>query len=1006
MKNLNCHEKNRINYLIMSILLVISFAFNSKAQLPDTWLQKADFAGISRNGAVGFSIGTKGYIGTGNIGTPSTHNLKKDFWEYDSSTDSWSQKADFGGTARVWAIGFGLNSKGYIGTGRAGSSTKDFWEYDPITNIWTKKSNFAGTARYGLVGFCIGDTAYMGTGYDGQSVNDFWAYNPSSDTWIQKSNFGGSGRFGAVAFNISNKGYIGTGNAGTPSVGVLKNDFWEYDPTYDTWTQKANVSDVGVYNSIGFSIGNFGYITSGLAVGTVLINSLFEYNPLLDSWSARADFIGMARNRGVGFCIGSKGYIGTGFDAAGNKNDFWEYTPSCPLPTITSQPDNQILTFGLSAIFSVTAIYASSYQWQEDSGSGFSNIIDGGTYSNSTTPELNISLPTVAMSGYKYRCVITGSCASEIISDGNATLLVSAKPILITANVGQSKLYGESDPISLAYTFTPELEGSDIITGELARVAGENAGNYAFVLGSLTAGSNYILSVSSSTTFTLNPANLTIQADNKYKCFDGNVFIGYTVSCNGFVYGEDLMVLDGTLAFGGNAITAINPGGYNIIPEGLSSVNYILTYVQGTLDIYPTPNPSITGPNSVCAGENSLIYSTEPGFTNYVWTISYGGIITSGLNSNSVSVDWATAGSRSISVNYQNVSGCNGTIPENFNVLVKSIPVPIISGENTVCEGAQDINYTTQIGYEDYLWEVSSGGTITSGVGTNAITINWTGSGNQAVSVDYTNELGCQSLIPTIYNVDVAALPASPNIVTGPSSICAGVSGVVFNVSPINNALTYEWTFPNGATIKSGAGTSSVTVDFAINSSSGIINVYGVNDCGVGPTSPDFNILVNTIPATPIVIRYSDTLISSSSSGNQWYLDGVAINGATGQEHIAVYTGTYHVVVTLNGCASIPSNSILVLPVSTNELLSADLLEIYPNPSNGSFNLNIHSNRNELFNIEIYNQLGVLVWNKYDILTNGILEIKVNIEGYPTGIYTIALRSKTDSVYKRIIITR
>jgi len=999
-------KKTKISALIMSLVVLFSLTHISKAQLPDTWTQKADFGGIGRNGAVGFSIGTKGYIGTGNVGTPSNQNLRKDFWEYDPSTDSWSQKADFGGTARVWAIGFGLNSKGYIGTGRDGSSTKDFWEYDPVTNIWIKKSDFVGTARYGLVGFCIGDTAYMGTGYDGQSVNDFWAYIPSSDTWIQKNNFGGSGRFGAVAFNIGNKGYIGTGNAGTPSVGILKNDFWEYDPTNDVWTQKANVLNVGVYNSIGFSIGNFGYISSGLAVGTVLINSLVEYNPSLDVWSSKADFIGLARNRGVGLSIGSKGYVGTGFDAAGNKNDFWEYTPSCPLPAITEQPANQILTFGFSASFSVTAINTLSYQWQEDSGSGFSNIIEGGLYSNSTTPTLNISMPTVAMSGYKYRCILTGSCASELISNENATLLVSAKPILITANSSQSKLYGESDPISFAYTFTPELEGSDTIIGELARLAGENAGNYAFILGSLTASSNYVLTVSSSTNFSVIPVNLIIQADNKFKCFDGEVFVGYTVTCNGFVYGEDIGVLTGTLTFEGNAITAINPGGYIIIPEGLSSLNYSLTYVTGTLDIYPTPNPSIAGPNSVCAGENDLIYSTELGFTNYIWTISYGGIITSGLNSNSVTVDWASAGSRSISVSYQNDSGCNGFIPENFNVLVKSIPVPIISGENTVCEGAQDINYTTQNGYEDYFWEVSSGGDITSGAGTNAITINWIGSGNQTVSVDYTNELGCNSLIPTIYNVDVAALPATSTLVTGPSSICAGVNGIVFNVSPINNALAYEWTFPVGATITSGDGTYTVTVDFAFNASPGIINVHGVNDCGAGPISPDFNILVNAIPVTPNIIRHGDTLISSSSFGNQWYLDGVVINGATEQEHVAVYTGNYNVVVTLNDCASVPSNSILVLPVSKKDLLLADLFEIYPNPSNGSFNLSVHSNKNERFNIEIYNKLGVMVWKKNDILTNEMLLLKVNFDGSPTGIYTIALRSKTDAIYKKLIITR
>src|SRR5262249_49592523 len=45
----------------------------------------------------------------------------------------WTQKADFGGTARYWATGFSIGSKGYIGTGYNvnGTCVKDFWEYTP-----------------------------------------------------------------------------------------------------------------------------------------------------------------------------------------------------------------------------------------------------------------------------------------------------------------------------------------------------------------------------------------------------------------------------------------------------------------------------------------------------------------------------------------------------------------------------------------------------------------------------------------------------------------------------------------------------------------------------------------------------------------------------------------------------------------------------------------------------------------------------------------------------------
>src|SRR5438552_2068704 len=122
---------------ILAILLAAGLS-NSHAQ--DTWTQKADFGGAARSGAVGFSIGGKGYIGTGYDGSDT-----KDFWEYDPATNAWTQKADFGGIARENAVGFSIGSKGYIGTGaNFDAAPTDFWEYDPATNAWTQKADFGG----------------------------------------------------------------------------------------------------------------------------------------------------------------------------------------------------------------------------------------------------------------------------------------------------------------------------------------------------------------------------------------------------------------------------------------------------------------------------------------------------------------------------------------------------------------------------------------------------------------------------------------------------------------------------------------------------------------------------------------------------------------------------------------------------------------------------------------------------------------------------------------------
>jgi hypothetical protein len=110
----------------------------------------------------------------------------KDFWEYDPATDVWTRKADFGGGGRSTSFGFSIGTKGYIGTGSDASFSnhKDFWEYDPATNAWTRKEDFGGSGRVFAVGFSIGNKGYAGTGVYPVGTKDFWEYTPEENTCL------------------------------------------------------------------------------------------------------------------------------------------------------------------------------------------------------------------------------------------------------------------------------------------------------------------------------------------------------------------------------------------------------------------------------------------------------------------------------------------------------------------------------------------------------------------------------------------------------------------------------------------------------------------------------------------------------------------------------------------------------------------------------------------------------------------------------------------------------
>ncbi|MCX6268882.1 MAG: T9SS type A sorting domain-containing protein [Bacteroidetes bacterium] len=318
--------KTLLRVLIIAAIWLLPFCLIAQ----DTWTQKADFGGIGRTEAVSFAIGSKGYIVTGEKYDNGFYICNRDLWEYDPATNIWSQKADFGGVGRYSATGFSIGTKGYVGWGltRPFNYLSDFWEYDAISNTWSKKADLGSAGiREAAAGFSIGSKGYVGTGTNHTAVNgirlkDFWEYDPASDVWTRKADFAGVARCAAARFSINSKGYIGTGISETTSL----SDFWEYNPVDDTWRQKAAFGGGPRMSAVGFSIGLNGYIGTGIDEGSNLKSDFWEYSVENDNWTKKADFGGIARGSATGFSIGTKGYIGTGWTAGDiHFKDFWEY---------------------------------------------------------------------------------------------------------------------------------------------------------------------------------------------------------------------------------------------------------------------------------------------------------------------------------------------------------------------------------------------------------------------------------------------------------------------------------------------------------------------------------------------------------------------------------------------------------------------------------------------------------------------------------------------------------
>jgi N-acetylneuraminic acid mutarotase len=305
---------NKFFLLILLLIAVDSYA-------ADQWEQMANLPAIGRHRAAAFSIENKGYMGFGHINSVVNIDLA-DIWEYDAATNSWTQKADFGGGKRYHVLVFGVGGKGYAGCGRSASAQfNDFWEYDPTTNLWTQLNDYPEGSRLGPLAFVIDDVAYCGTGTGTGDDNAFYKYHPSTDTWTSIASFPGAARATGVAFALGGKGYVGTGS-GSFGTG---NDFWEYKPSSDEWLARAPVPGLSRQGATGFAVNGRGYILTGNN-WSENFKDMWEFNPGSNTWKQMDNFPGSARRFMHSFVIHDKAYCGTGTTGT-NFNDVWRFDP-------------------------------------------------------------------------------------------------------------------------------------------------------------------------------------------------------------------------------------------------------------------------------------------------------------------------------------------------------------------------------------------------------------------------------------------------------------------------------------------------------------------------------------------------------------------------------------------------------------------------------------------------------------------------------------------------------
>ncbi len=303
----------------MRSILTLLFCLITLASEAQYWIQKSSFAGVGRHRAVGCATENKGYLGLGHVNGSGVNYSYQDWWEYDPSSNSWSQRANFP-VANYGATSFVVNDQPCVGGGAALDG--QFYTFNPDQNTWTAIAACPFFNPGDTQGFSVNNKGYV---YVGQQMAE---YDPSNNSWSLTASPPVSFGSWTCSFTIEGSGYVKAGNK-----------LFEYKPLHNTWTQRADFPGTSTGGSSGFSMLQRGFVTCGYVGGLSTVTSqVWSFYPGTNTWQAELEFPGISRRFPVAFSIHNRGYFGTGTNGI-NLNDFWQYNPTINTSELSETDD-------------------------------------------------------------------------------------------------------------------------------------------------------------------------------------------------------------------------------------------------------------------------------------------------------------------------------------------------------------------------------------------------------------------------------------------------------------------------------------------------------------------------------------------------------------------------------------------------------------------------------------------------------------------------------------------
>jgi uncharacterized repeat protein (TIGR01451 family) len=472
----------------------------------------------------------------------------------------------------------------------------------------------------------------------------------------------------------------------------------------------------------------------------------------------------------------------------------------------------------------------------------------------------------------------------------------------------------------------------------------------------------------------------------------------------GLKFDYALWTQDGVNMGGGNPKT-FNPAP---APASVIAVKFALnsklaSCIQGPLITYDSimvlpaendPLVRIEQSPYLCAGAKTKTFSISNYNTgnlpDYTWFKNH---VTAGANSRSYT-DTALAEGDIIYCMVKSNNPCSSpivysdtlTLVSGDSFVTPSLNIGLI--QNSACHGTALTFIPAGInagGDPVYQWQVNGNNVASLSDTFTSSSLN----NGDIVSCILTSSESCLTQPTASSNTILVSLKPhtspSVSVMVDDAGICAGET-VSFTATPSNagNAPAYRW-LVNGQPVHTGNSYSSNTL---INGDMVTCEITSGDSCANPAVilSSATTVTVHPIPAKPVVIQNGKEL-TTTSAGSQWFLDGMAINGAVQNSYAPAITGWYNVQATVNGCSSSMSDSLyfVIEGISSIGNTSNPIL-IQPNPADRFLYIEMPDEGNYTF--EITGKLGQLVDRK-----QSQRKCTIDTEHITNGLYFLSVRN-------------